>query len=268
VETPRSPRLIPRVLSPEEVDRLLAASDASDLLGIRDGAVFELIYSCGLRASEAVDLTVERVSLREGIVRVMGKGARERLVPLGRRARERIELYLTAVRPTLAARGKPVNYLFLGRTGRKLSRKGLWKSFTKLALKAGLASKVHALRHSFATHLLSGGADLRTVQELLGHADIATTQIYTHVEQEALRRLHEEYHPRGGQLSGGSRVAKRDGESPEAGLRSGDSNARSALREPQGLNHENAEGDRGSPRGGSKAKDGFAPLKGTDEVKP
>jgi integrase/recombinase XerD len=197
VETPKTPHRIPRVFEPQEVDRLLSVRDPRDPLSIRDGAVFELIYSCGLRASEAIDLTLERVSLSEGVVRVMGKGSRERLVPLGETARQRLELYLSAARPALAKGRKAVNYLFLGRGGKKLSRKGLWKNFKKLALKAGLEGKVHTLRHSFATHLLAGGADLRSVQELLGHADISTTQIYTHVSQEALRRLHDEYHPRG-----------------------------------------------------------------------
>jgi integrase/recombinase XerD len=201
VESPRTQRRIPRVLTAEEVDRLLAAgSPASGLaaaLDIRNAAVFELIYSSGLRASEAVDLTLQRISLEEGIVRVMGKGARERLVPLGERAKQRLRLYLEQARPVLARGRKPQNYIFLGKGGRKLSRKGLWKNFKKLAAKAGLKGKVHTLRHSFATHMLSGGADLRSVQELLGHADIATTQIYTHVSREALRRLHEEKHPRG-----------------------------------------------------------------------
>jgi integrase/recombinase XerD len=197
VESPRLPRRIPRFLETEEVDRLLAASDAGGTLGMRDLALFELIYSSGLRASEAVDLTLDQISLSEGIVRVMGKGLRERLVPVGERAKCQLTRYLAEARPSLLRGRKPDNHVFLGRGGKKLTRKGLWKSFKKLALKAGLQSKVHTLRHSFATHLLAGGADLRSVQELLGHADIATTQIYTHVSQEALRRLHEEKHPRG-----------------------------------------------------------------------
>jgi integrase/recombinase XerD len=197
VESPRVTRKIPRFLSIEEVDRLLSFLDPRTPLGARDAAVFELIYSSGLRASEAVDLTLERISLSEGIVRVMGKGARERLVPLGNRAKERMRLYLEEARPVLLRGRRATNSVFLGRGGRTLSRKGLWKSLKKLALKAGLQSKVHTLRHSFATHLLAGGADLRSVQELLGHADISTTQIYTHVSNEALRRLHEQMHPRG-----------------------------------------------------------------------
>jgi integrase/recombinase XerD len=189
---------IPRVLDPEEVDKLLAACDSDSLVDQRDGALFELIYSCGLRVTEAVELTVDRVALSEGMVRVMGKGSRERLVPMGARARAELTRYIREVRPALLEGRRPTSVLFVGRGGHMLSRKTVWKSFKKLALKAGVDGKVHTLRHSFATHLLSGGADLRSVQELLGHADIATTQIYTHVSQEALKRTHEEFHPRGG----------------------------------------------------------------------
>jgi integrase/recombinase XerD len=196
VESPRVAMRIPRVLEADEIDRLLEASDPATPIGIRDRALFECIYSCGLRVSEAVGLTVDRVSLAEGLLRVMGKGSRERMVPLGGRAIAAIRGYLLDARPALAGR-RQVDALFLSRAGRKLSRKTVWKSFKHLALRAGLEAKVHTLRHSFATHLLQGGADLRSVQELLGHADIATTQIYTHVSQEALRRTHQEFHPRG-----------------------------------------------------------------------
>jgi len=201
IDAPRTVQRIPRYLPPEDVDRLLEACALSTPLGVRDRALFELIYSCGLRVSEAVDLTVDRLSLGEGVVRVMGKGSRERLVPVGERAKEELDRYLGEVRPRLADGRKPVNWLFLGRRGRKLSRKSVWKSYTRLALRAGVGGKVHTLRHSFATHLLQGGADLRSVQELLGHADIGTTQIYTHVSQEILKRTHEEFHPRGGSPS-------------------------------------------------------------------
>jgi integrase/recombinase XerD len=209
VQSPRVAHRIPRVLAQEEVDRLLSVRDPRNPLCLRDGAVFELIYSCGLRASEAVDLTLERISLGEGVIRVMGKGSRERIVPLGEKARERLRAYLAEARPALARGRKPVNHVFLGRGGKKLSRKGLWKNFKKLALAAGLQGKVHTLRHSFATHMLEGGADLRSVQELLGHSDISTTQIYTHVSQETLKRLHEEMHPRGRATR-----AMRQGENP------------------------------------------------------
>ncbi len=130
-------------------------------------------------------------------MRVMGKGSRERLVPVGERATAMLQRYLAEARPILARAGRPADALFLGRLGRKLSRKTVWRSFKRLAALAGLDGTAHTLRHSFATHLLSGGADLRSVQELLGHADIATTQIYTHVSQDALRRVHNTLHPRG-----------------------------------------------------------------------
>ena len=197
LESPRVPMRIPRCLAPEEVDRLLAGADPADPVGLRDAALFELVYSCGLRASEAVDLTLGRVSLAEGIVRVMGKGSRERLVPVGDRAKAMLERYLAEARPRLARASRPCDALFLGRLGRRLSRKTVWRAFKRLAALAGLEATAHTLRHSFATHLLSGGADLRSVQELLGHADIATTQIYTHVSQDALRRVHNTLHPRG-----------------------------------------------------------------------
>jgi integrase/recombinase XerD len=197
VDAPRMAMRIPRYLAAEEIDALLDACDAAQPLGIRDRALFELIYSCGLRVTEAVRLTVDRVSLEESVVRVLGKGSRERLVPLGERAKRELRRYLAEARPAAAGR-KPVSVLFLGRGGRMLSRKTVWKIFKRLAQHAGLEGKVHSLRHSFATHLLQGGADLRSVQELLGHADIGTTQIDTHVSQEILKRTHEEFHPRGG----------------------------------------------------------------------
>ncbi|MCX7039982.1 MAG: tyrosine recombinase XerD [Spirochaetes bacterium] len=231
VDSPRTAMRIPRVLDLEEVDRLLAARDPGSLPDLRDGALFELIYSCGLRVTEAVDLTIERVALGEGMVRVMGKGSRERLVPMGQRAIGELARYIREVRPALLAGRKQTSVLFVGRGGRKLSRKTVWKSFKRLALRAGVEGKVHTLRHSFATHLLAGGADLRSVQELLGHADISTTQIYTHVSQEALKRTFEEFHPRGarpagGPLEGGSSVRSTLRESRE-----GDSSVRSTLRE-------------------------------------
>ena len=202
VDSPRTVTRIPHVLASPEIDRLLEEREADDPLAIRDVALFELVYSCGLRVSEAVGLTVDRISLAEGIVRVMGKGARERLVPMGDQAVRRLSQYLSDARPSLARGHRTADWLFLGRGGKKLSRKTIWKSFKKLALRAGIEAKVHTLRHSFATHLLAGGADLRSVQELLGHADIGTTQIYTHVSQEALKRTHAEFHPRGGSPGG------------------------------------------------------------------
>ncbi len=215
---------LPRYLKPAEVDLLLEACPTGTPLGRRDRAMFELIYSCGLRVSEAVDLTIERLALSEGVIRVIGKGSRERLVPLGARAKRELESYISEVRPELLRR-RVADWLFLGRGGRKLSRKTVWKSFKRAAAKAGLsgeagndiaAAKVHSLRHSFATHMLQGGADLRSVQELLGHADISTTQIYTHVSQDVLKKTFQRFHPRGASASerpeGGS--GAEHGESP------------------------------------------------------
>ncbi len=196
IETPRIPRKIPRVLTPAEVDTFLAAIDPSTPLGLRDRCLFELIYSCGLRVSEASQLSLDRVFPREGLIRVLGKGDRERLVPVGREGIEWLKRYLEEGRPLLVRRSRREEALFLNHLGAKLSRKGIWKRLKEIGLEAGIESKVHTLRHSFATHLLQGGADLRTVQELLGHADIGTTQIYTHVSQEELHRQHKRYHPR------------------------------------------------------------------------
>jgi len=195
VELPRSSHRIPGVLRVNEVERILDAIDLSDPLGLRDRALFELIYSCGLRISEAVDLTVDSVFPKERLIRVRGKGDKERLVPMGEHALDWLGRYLNDARPRLARR--PVSALFLSRRGEGLSRKGIWKRFREAAELAGVDAKVHTLRHSFATHLLEGGADLRAVQELLGHADISTTQIYTHVDSDELRTYHADYHPRG-----------------------------------------------------------------------
>lgn len=196
VELPRTKYRLPGVLQVEEVERLLESIDIGTPLGLRDRAIFELIYSCGLRISEAVSLTVSRLYLSEGLVRITGKGDKERLVPVGDEAVEWIQRYLDEARPQLVRNNAPGDHLFVNRRGQPLSRKGIWKRFNELALRVGVEAKVHTLRHSFATHLLEGGADLRAVQELLGHADISTTQIYTHIDNEDLRRYHDEYHPR------------------------------------------------------------------------
>lgn len=195
VELPRMAYRIPGVLSVNDVERLLAAIDIDNPLGLRDRALFELIYSCGLRISEAVELTVDRVFVRERLIRVYGKGGKERLVPMGDHACHWLGRYLVEARPHLAKR--PESALFLNLRGAKLSRKGMWKRFREIGARAGVEAKVHTLRHSFATHLLEGGADLRAVQELLGHADISTTQIYTHVDKEDLKTYHADFHPRG-----------------------------------------------------------------------
>lgn len=196
VETPRIPRHIPRVFSPEEVEALLDRVDLSTPWGVRDRCLFELIYSCGLRISEAAGLNLEGIHAAQGLLQVTGKGGKERIVPIGELAARWIELYLREARPLLAA-GRRERRVFLNRRGRPLSRKGIWKRFKELTARAGLEGKVHTLRHSYATHLLQGGADLRAVQTLLGHADISTTQVYTHVEERELQRHHRRYHPRG-----------------------------------------------------------------------
>lgn len=198
VDMPRLARHLPPVMDEEEVNDLLTAVRTDTLFGIRDRALFELIYSCGLRVSEAAELTMEQLLLSEGLIRVFGKGSKERLVPLGDQAEEWLVLYLRDVRPLLLKpERKMTNRVFLNNRGGGLSRKGIWKRFHETAGRAGVEGKVHTLRHSFATHLLAGGADLRSVQDLLGHADISTTQIYTHVRKDMLRDAHRKFHPRG-----------------------------------------------------------------------
>lgn len=196
IDMPRMAQRVPGVLSVEEVDRLLDTIDTSGPVGLRDRALFELIYSCGLRISEAVDLSMERLYLREGLIRVIGKGGKDRLVPVGDAAVSWLQRYLTEARPKLFKPGKTDSAVFLSHLGRQLSRKGMWKRFRELCAQAGVEAKVHTLRHSYATHLLEGGADLRAVQELLGHSDISTTQIYTHIDRDDLREYHRQYHPR------------------------------------------------------------------------
>ncbi len=197
LEMPRIPQRLPGVLSVEEVELILEQIDPASPLGLRDRCLFELIYSCGLRISEAVALTVERVHVSESMVRITGKGDKERMVPLGEEAQYWMERYLHEARPALYNPKRSGNFLFLNHFGGNLSRKGMWKRFREISEKAGVKAKVHTLRHSFATHLLEGGADLRSVQALLGHSDISTTQIYTHVDREELQRYHRQYHPSG-----------------------------------------------------------------------
>ena len=194
LERPKASRALPKVLSVEQVDSLLAAIDVTDPLGIRDRALYELIYSCGLRISEAAGLQVSNLHLKERLLIVQGKGDKERMVPFGQSAKEKLEQYLLEVRPILVG-SKVVSEVFVNYKGEPMSRKGIWKNFKALEVKAGLHAKVHTLRHSFATHLLSGGMDLRSVQELLGHSDLATTTIYTHVDDKQLREGHREFFP-------------------------------------------------------------------------
>jgi integrase/recombinase XerD len=198
LETPRRWRSLPEVLSVEEVQRLLASPTLDDALVFRDRALLELAYGAGLRVSEWITLGVRDLLLDQGLVRVFGKGSKERLVPIGRSAIGAAAIYLRELRPRLE-KGEGKGVLFLNARGRPLTRMGAWKILRGHVERAGITRHVspHTLRHSFATHLLEGGADLRAVQEMLGHVDIATTQIYTHVDREYLRQVHRSYHPRG-----------------------------------------------------------------------
>lgn len=195
IRTPRQDRNIPDVLDSESIEHVLDSIDISTPNGLRDRALFELIYSCGLRISEAAGLTFQQLYLEEKLLRVFGKRRKERLVPFGEEALSWMVRYLTEARPLLEKHGKS-DFVFLNQEGRGITRKGIWKRFSQIRAKSGVKAKVHTFRHSFATHLLAGGADLRTVQELLGHADIATTQIYTHVDEASLGMYHKEYFPR------------------------------------------------------------------------
>lgn len=196
IESPKKWKLIPRVLHVQQVDALLGTPDGEDPYAVRDRAILELFYACGLRVSELCGLALDDVRLDMGYLRAFGKGRKERIVPVGRTAIESVREYLESLRPRLDRRGSRM--LFLSRTGRPLERTNVWRLVVKYARRMGLPGKVspHTLRHSFATHLLQGGADLRIVQELLGHADVSTTQIYTHVDRDRLKDVHRRFHPR------------------------------------------------------------------------
>jgi len=197
IDMPKLGLSLPVVFSEEEIDLFLESIDSNNPLGLRDRALFELIYSCGLRVTEAILLKTESVFLQESLIRVIGKGDKERLVPIGYYAKRWLARYFDEVRPVLVKSAKSKDFVFLTRRGERISRKNVWKRFKETCRTAGIEGKVHTLRHSFATHMLKGGADLRSVQELLGHADIGTTQIYTHVDEPALKTMHKKYHPRG-----------------------------------------------------------------------
>ena len=201
LDRPKVSRDLP-ALTVEEVDRFLNVIDLSKPLGIRDRALFELIYSCGLRISEVVTLNVSNVHLKERILIVTGKGNKERMVPFGESARKWLDTYLEEVRPFFVG-NNIVEEVFLNYKGKGISRKGIWKNFKNYESLSGINAKVHTLRHSFATHLLAGGMDLRSVQELLGHSDLATTTIYTHIENKQLREVHKKYFP--GHKNGGNK---------------------------------------------------------------
>jgi integrase/recombinase XerD len=197
IHTPRPSQRLPSVLTYDEVERLLQAPDTTSVAGKRDAAMLEMLYATGLRASELVGLTLAHVDSQIGCVKVLGKGGKERLVPLGEMAAIQLGDYLTYGRPQLLKARRDA-HLFVNRSGGGLSRQSAWKIVKKYVREAAIYKSVspHTLRHSFATHLLEGGADLRSLQQLLGHADITTTQIYTHIVQQRLREIYQTFHPR------------------------------------------------------------------------
>jgi integrase/recombinase XerD len=196
LDSPRLPRRLPKVLGEREVETLLAAPDPATPAGQRDGALLEVLYATGLRVSELVGLTLKQLDLRRGVVRPLGKGSKERVVPMVAPAVAKLELYLSQGRPRLL-QGRPSPYVFLNHRGGRLSRQGFWKILKNYAREMGVRDlSPHTLRHSFATHLLSRGANLRVLQLLLGHADLATTQIYTHLDAARLKEIHRKAHPR------------------------------------------------------------------------
>ncbi|MBF0474305.1 MAG: site-specific tyrosine recombinase XerD [Deltaproteobacteria bacterium] len=198
LDLPRLRQKIPGILSAEEVDKLLAAPDQTTPRGLRDAAMLEVIYATGMRVSELVSLTLNNLNLELGFIRAIGKGSKERIVPLGQAAINRTREYLESGRSRLT-KARPEPYVFINRSGKPLTRQGFWKLIKKYALISGIQGDItpHTMRHSFASHLLERGADLRAVQEMLGHADISTTQIYTHLRMERLQQLHQDCHPRG-----------------------------------------------------------------------
>lgn len=194
---PKMYQHLPDVLSRDEMEALLLQPDTHTILGKRDKAILEILYATGLRVTELIGLKMTNINLETGYIRTIGKGSKERIVPMGTKAIDSLKEYLKNGRPSFLKKGK-FPYLFLNSRGMPMTRQGLWKIIKNYALKAGITKTVtpHTVRHSFATHLLEGGADLRSVQIMLGHSDISTTQIYTHVARERLKEIHEKYHPR------------------------------------------------------------------------
>ena len=198
IDSPRLGRSLPQALSEEDVDQLLSQPDVAVPLELRDKAMLELLYASGLRVSELVGLSLHQLSLNQGVVKVLGKGSKERLVPMGEEALYWLQQYLLQGRPALLASGAG-NVLFPSRRGTQMTRQTFWHRIRHYAQRAGIQTKLspHTLRHAFATHLINHGADLRVVQLLLGHSDLSTTQIYTHVARERMKQLHQQHHPRG-----------------------------------------------------------------------
>ncbi|HEY6905955.1 MAG TPA: site-specific tyrosine recombinase XerD [Ignavibacteriaceae bacterium] len=199
IPSPKLSKKLPSVLTVNEVDAILSQPDVKSKFGLRDKALMELFYACGIRVSELINLKISGLFFREEIIRVFGKGSKERLVPIGSSAVMWVTEYLKNSRPLLEKKGKSEGHLFLNTRGTKLSRMGVWKIVDRYVKEAKIDKEVHphTFRHSFATHLLEGGADLRAVQEMLGHADISTTQIYTHIDRDYIKQVHRDYHPRG-----------------------------------------------------------------------
>jgi integrase/recombinase XerD len=197
IESPKLGRTLPSVLTVAEVERLLAAPNTDEPLAIRDRALLEFAYATGARVSEVVGLRLQDIMYEDGLARLFGKGSKQRLIPVGRRALGAVALYAREIRPAFD-HGEGKGFVFLNARGTRLSRVGAWAVIKRAAAGAGIAKRVtpHTLRHTFATHLLEGGADLRAVQEMLGHADLSTTQLYTHVDRDYLRAVHKQFHPR------------------------------------------------------------------------
>ena len=198
VDLPKIGMKLPDVLSVEEIVMILNVPDTSKPRGVRDAAMIELLYAAGLRVSELINVKIQDVNLEVGFVRTFGKGSKERMVPIGSQAREKINEYVTHARSILL-KNQVSQFMFVARAGNPMTRQGFWKLLKKYAMQAKIGKKItpHSFRHSFASHLLEGGADLRAVQMMLGHVDISTTQIYTHVAKDHLKKLHEQFHPRG-----------------------------------------------------------------------
>ena len=199
VESPKLGRSLPKTLSEEEVERLIQAPDVDDDIGLRDRAMLELIYACGLRVSELISLDILNINLRQGVIRVIGKGEKERLVPMGEEALHWIERYINKSRPNFIKADNKITEVFLSKRGKAMTRQTFWYRLKEYAQLASINKELspHTLRHAFATHLINHGADLRTVQLLLGHSSLSTTQIYTEVARHRMKELHNEHHPRG-----------------------------------------------------------------------